>query len=59
MRKLIEQQLADFGFGGCDMIMGLPNTKRILINDYNDANPHPRAIAINVRRDQDDLGDFL
>ena len=59
VRKLIEQQLADFGFGGCDMIMGLPNTKRILINDFNDANPRPRAIAINVRRDQDDLGDFL
>ena len=59
VRKLIEQQLADFGFDGCDMIMGLPNTKRILINDFNDANPRPRAIAINVRRDQDDLGDFL
>lgn len=59
VRKEVTKQLEDAGFEGCDMIMGLPNTKRILINDYNDANPRPRAIAINVKRDQDDLGDYL
>lgn len=59
VRRHIEQQLAGFGFGGCELICGLPNTKRILINDYNEANPYPRAIAINLIRNQDDLGNFL
>jgi hypothetical protein len=33
--------------------------KRILINDYNEANPFPRAIAVNIKRDHETLGDYL
>jgi hypothetical protein len=56
---LTDRMLRRMGFSGFRLLCGLSNTKRILINDYNDANPHPRAIAINLRRDQDNLKDFL
>mgnify|MGYP003675033930 CR=1 FL=1 len=47
------------GFVEYTLLMNLPNTKRILINDYNNANPYPRAQAINLKRDSDNLTDFL
>ncbi len=56
---LTEQVLTDLGFTDFKLISGLPNTKRILINDYNEANPWPRAVAVNIKRDQDNLSDFL
>jgi hypothetical protein len=55
----LRQQLQDLGFQDFQLITGLKNVKRILINDYNHANPYPRAIAINIHRDSDTLGDFL
>lgn len=55
LTKLLE----DIGFTNFQLITGLLNTPRILINDYNEANPYPRASAINVKRDSDTLGDFL
>ena len=51
--------LKKIGFDNFQLITGLLNTKRILINDYNDANPYPRAIAINIKRNHDNLKDFL
>lgn len=51
--------LFSLGFKEFGLISGLPNTKRILINDYNEANPYPRAIAVNIKRDKDNLGDYL
>lgn len=51
--------LNSLGFTDYGLISGLPNTKRILINDYNEANPYPRAIAVNIKRDNDNLKDYL
>ena len=51
--------LDSLGFKDYDLISGLQNVKRILINDYNEANPHPRAIAINLKRDTDNLKDYI
>lgn len=51
--------LNNLGFQNFELISGLPNTKRILINDYNEANPYPRAIAVNIKRDHDTLEDYL
>ena len=51
--------LDSLGFKKYDLISGLQNAKRIIINDYNEANPHPRAIAINLKRDSDNLEDFI
>ena len=47
------------GFKSFNLLCGLQNSKRILINDYNSANPYPRAEAINLKRDSDNLSDFL
>lgn len=55
----IEKMLESLGFTNFQLLTGLPNTKRILINDYNEANPFPRAIAINIKRNHDNLEDFL
>ena len=57
--KEMRIMLKKIGFDNFQLITGLLNTKRILINDYNDANPYPRAIAINIKRNHDNLKDFL
>jgi len=51
--------LFGLGFKHPKVIMGLQNSRRILINDYNQSNPFPRAEAINIRRNSDNLSDFL
>ena len=51
--------LKSLGFEDFELISGLPNTKRILINDYNEANPYPRAIGVDIKRDSDNLSDYI
>ena len=51
--------LYSLGFKSFNLLCGLQNSKRILINDYNNNNPYPRAEAINLKRDSDNLSDFL
>ena len=58
-RKVTESMLNDLGFNECKLIMGLQNCKRIVINDFNQANPYPRAIGINILRDSDTLESFI
>lgn len=53
------KMLTDIGFKDFQLIMGLQNSRRVLINDYNSANPFPRAEAINILRDSDNLRDYL
>jgi hypothetical protein len=47
------------GFGDCDLIMEVHHSKRVVINDYANSNPYPTAIAVNIARDSDNLGDFI
>ena len=58
-RKLTQSILDGLGFAGCDLIMGIHHSKRVLINDYATSNPYPTAIAVNIKRDSEDLGDML
>lgn len=51
--------LRKLGFDDNNLIMGLQNSRRILINDFNNANPFPRAEAINIFRDTDELNRYL
>jgi histidinol phosphatase-like enzyme len=51
--------LDKLGFSDCAFLIGLNVSRRIVINDYNNANPYPRAEAINIKRDSDNLKDFL
>jgi len=61
--KNLERQthnlLTSLGFKNYELIIGLQNSTRILINDFNNANPHPRAISINVERDKDQAWMYL
>ena len=58
-RKLTQSILDGLGFAGCDLIMGIHHSKRVLINDYATSNPYPTAVAVNIKRDSEDLGDML
>jgi len=51
--------LARLGFKSNQLIIGLPNARRILINDFDNSNPHPRAEAINIYRNTDTLDHYL
>ena len=53
------QILDSFGFHDYQLLIGLQNSKRILINDYNKSNPYPRAEAINIPRDSDTLNEHM
>ena len=33
--------------------------KLLIINDYANSNPYPTAIAINIERDNENLGDMI
>ena len=54
-----EQLLKSLGFDNFILIVGLNNSRRILINDFNSHAPFPRAIAINIERDTDTLDLFV
>lgn len=58
-RKLTRDILDKLGFDNCDLIMGIHHTKRILINDYANSNPYPTAVAVNLKRDSENLGDMI
>ena len=61
--KELERQthniLTTLGFKNYQLVIGLNNSRRILINDFNGANPYPRATAINVERDGDEAWKYL
>jgi hypothetical protein len=56
---LTDAMLHKLGFINFALISGLYNARRVLINDYNASNPYPRAEAVNIHRDHDNLKDFL
>jgi len=41
------------------LIMGLPHSQRVLINDFSPTNPYPSCSAININRNSDTLKDYL
>lgn len=53
------EMLYRLGFKSFTLICGLQNSSRILINDFNESNPYPRAEAINLYRDSDNLNHYL
>ena len=59
VKERTEEQLRELGFKNYQLIMELQNSKRIVINDFNNANPYPRAEAINIQRDTNELSRYL
>lgn len=53
------QELKNYKIKFDDLIMGLPHSKRILINDYSKTNEYPTAISINLERNSQNLENFL
>ena len=51
--------LDDLGFVGCDLVMDVHHSRRVLINDYARTNPYPSATAVNIRRDENTIGDMI
>jgi hypothetical protein len=41
------------------LIMGLPHSQRIVINDFANSNKYPSCSAINIPRNSETLEDFL
>ena len=54
-RKILDE----LGFGSCDLLMEMYHSRRVLINDYANTNPYPSASAINIKRDSDNLSDYI
>lgn len=51
--------LDELGFGDCQLIMGLHHSKRIVINDFNEFNRYPTAVAVNIEKNADMLNQLL
>ena len=41
------------------LIMGLPHSQRLLINDFAKSNPYPSCSAINIQRGSDNIDQYL
>jgi len=41
------------------LIMGLPHSQRLLINDFAKSNPYPSCSAINIARNSDEIDQYL
>lgn len=55
----IRQRLAEHQIRADQFVMGLPHTRRILVNDYSATNPFPTAVSINLERDSQLLSSIL
>ncbi len=56
---LTREILDELGFVNYELVMNVHHTKRVLLNDYANSNPYPTAIAVNIKRDDDNLADLL
>lgn len=59
IRDLTEDMLNEIGFSNYTLILGVNHAKRIVINDYYISNPYPTAVAINLKRDDTNLSEYL
>jgi hypothetical protein len=53
------QTLDELGFKNYVLVMETNHARRVLINDFASSNPYPSAVAINLRRDEDNLEEML
>lgn len=57
--EYISNRLKEVGIRVDKFVMGLPHSKRILINDFSNTNPYPSAISVNLERDSKLLSSIL
>jgi hypothetical protein len=58
-RDITEKQLQHLGIKYKQLIMGLQSNKRIIVNDYSSTNVYPNCIAVNLKRNSDELENIL
>ena len=58
-RQITVDELKSKGIKYHQLIMGLPHSQRIVINDFANSNPYPSCSSINIPRNSDDLKHFL
>lgn len=56
---ITRDMLTKLGFKDFALICGMNNSRRVLINDFDENNRFPRAIAVNLKRNMDGLRDYL
>ena len=59
LRPQTQTALQEMGFYSFQLIMGLRHARRILVNDYADSNPYPSGIAVNIKRNTNNLGELI
>jgi hypothetical protein len=59
LRARIEATLTELGLKPHALIMDCLHGRRFLINDYAGTNPHPAAVAVNLKRNAAVLPDLL
>lgn len=57
--EYLGDRLKEFNVHPDRYVMGLPHTRRILVNDYSLTNPYPTAISVNLERDSKLLSSML
>jgi hypothetical protein len=55
----IKSRLSEFNVFPDRYIMGLPHSRRILVNDYSATNPFPTSVSVNLERDSKLLSSIL
>jgi hypothetical protein len=58
-REITIKELNEYEIPFDVLIMGLPHSQRILINDFSLTNPYPSCSSINLLRNSDTLKDYL
>jgi len=58
-RELTEGEMILHGIPYDMLIMGLPHSRRLLINDFSNSNPYPSCSSINIQRNSDDINQYL
>jgi hypothetical protein len=58
-RELTIGEMAKHNIPHDMLIMGLPHSQRILINDFAKSNPYPSCSSINIQRDSDTIDQYL
>jgi hypothetical protein len=53
--EVTKKELDNYGIPFDVLLMGLPHSKRIIINDYAASNPYPSCESINIPRNSDTL----
>ena len=57
--EYLKKRLEEFSVYPDRYVMGLPHTRRILVNDFSPTNPFPSAMSVNLERDSKLLSSVL